>query len=285
VWRNTDSMIETFIDNPTASGKTDVVVDGRSYGVFDNVYYRNTDEPARMYQGVVFQGDYRPMSRVSVAAQWTVQLQNDGNFEGESANSPGIGSTYGDYPEIFVADRNNPEGRLDDFQRHKIRVWTIVNVGLGRFGSIDVAPLWRYNSALTYSLTANVPLSSVQRANNPGYARVPTSQTIFFGARGSEGFAGYGLVDLALSYQVPVWQRLRPWMKFEVLNMLNNDKLIAWNTTVTADAASPLDANGLPTGYLPSATFGKGTATTHYPRPRPGLTGGRTYLAAIGLRF
>jgi hypothetical protein len=130
-----------------------------------------------------------------------------------------------------------------------------------------------------------VALSAIQRANNPGYARVPTSQTIFFGERGSEEFAGYGLVDLALSYQVPVWQRLRPWVKFEVLNMLNNDKLIAWNTTVTADANSPLDANGLPTGYLPSATFGTGTATTHYPRPRPGLTGGRTYLAAIGLRF
>ena len=285
IWRTTGGFIETFTDNPSASGKTDVVVDGRSYGVFDNVDYRNSDEPIRRYQGLVFQGDYRPASRVTVSGQWTVQLRNHGNFEGEAASNPGTGSIFGDYPEIFVAERNNPEGRLDDFQRHKVRVWTIVNLGFGRFGSLDIAPLWRYNSALTYSLTANVPLSAAQRANNPGYARVPTSQTVFFGERGSQEFAGYGLVDLAATYQVPVWQRLRPWVKFEVLNVMNNDKLIAWNTLVTADPNSPLDAAGLPTGYLQSATFGQGTAATHYPRPRPGMTGGRTYLAALGLRF
>ena len=285
VWRNTGNMIETFVDDPSAAGKTDVIADGRSYGVFDNVYYRNSDDPVRRYQGVVFQGSYRPLASVNVAGQWTVQLRNDGNFEGESANSPGIGSLLGDYPEIYTLDRNNPEGRLDDFQRHKVRLWTIVNVNLGRYGSLDIAPLWRYNSALTYSLTANVAVSAAQRANNPGYARVPTSQTIYFGERGSQQFAGYGLVDLATSYQIPVWQRVRPWVKFEVLNLLNNDKLIGWNTAVTADPNSALDASGLPTGYIRSATFGQGTATTHYPRPRPGLTGGRTFLAALGVRF
>jgi hypothetical protein len=128
-------------------------------------------------------------------------------------------------------------------------------------------------------------VSAQQRANNPGYARVPTTQTVFFGPRGGEEFAGYGLVDLATTYQVPVWQRVKPWVKVEVLNLLDNDKLIAWNTSVTADPNSPLDANGLPTGYIKSATFGQGTATTHYARPRPGLTGGRTFLAALGVRF
>jgi hypothetical protein len=285
VWRTTNGFIETFTDNPQASGKTDVVVDGRSYGVFDNIYYRNSDEPIRRYHGLVFQGDYRPASRVTVAGHWTVQLRNHGNFEGEAASNPGTGSTYGDYPEILNAARNNPYGRLDDFQRHKLRLWTIVNVELGRFGAIDIAPLWRYNSALTYSLTANVPLSAAQRAANPGYARVPTAQTIFFGERGSQAFAAYGLVDVAATYQVPIWQRIRPWVKVEVLNLLNNDKLIGWNTLVSADPNSPLDAAGLPTGYIPSATFGQGTAATHYPRPRPGMTGGRTYLAAVGLRF
>jgi hypothetical protein len=285
VWRNTGNLIETFVDDPSAAGKTDVVVEGRSYGIFDNVYYRNSDAPARDYQGLVFQGHYRPFASVTVAGQWTVQLRNHGTFEGESANAPGIGSLIGDYPEIYALDRNNPEGRLDDFQRHKLRLWTIVNLDFGRYGSLDIAPLWRYNSALTYSLTANVAVSAAQRANNPGYARVPTTQTIYFGERGSQTFAGYGLVDLATSYQIPVWQRVRPWVKFEVLNVLNNDKLIAWNTSVTADPNSSLDANGLPTGYVQGALFGQGTATTHYPRPRPGLTGGRTFLAALGVRF
>jgi hypothetical protein len=172
-----------------------------------------------------------------------------------------------------------------------VRVWSTYQQGLGRFGAVDITPMWRYNSALTYSLVANsVPLSAVQRARNPGYARLPGSgtngsQTLFFGERGSQDFAGYGLVDLAASYQVPVWKTLRPWVKLEVLNMLNNDKLIGWDTAITVDPASALDADGLPTGYIKGARFGQGTSTAAYPRPRPGLTGGRTFLGAFGFRF
>ena len=291
VWRATGNFIETFVDNPTADGRTTVTVEGTTLGVFDNVYYRNSDEPTRRYQGVVFQGTYRPAARWTVAGHWTVQLQNHGNFEGEAAGQPGTGLTLGDYPEILVAERNFPEGRFDDFQRHKVRLWTIYNVSLGRFGSLDVAPLWRYNSALTYSLAAaGIPLTAAQRANNPGYARLPGSgtngsQTLFFGERGSQEFAGYGLVDLGLTYQVPLWRALKPWVEVEVLNVLGNDKLIGWDTTITADPTSQLDANGLPTGYLKGARFGQGTSTAHYPRPRAGMTGGRTYLAAFGVRF
>ena len=211
-----------------------------------------------------------------------MQLRNHGNFEGEAAEQPGIGSTLGDYPEILVAVANFPEGRLDDFQRHKMRLWTIYNVDLGRFGSLDVAPLWRYNSALTYSLRRRRSAQRDSARAEPGYARLPGtgtngSQTLFFGERGSQEFAGYGLVDLGLTYQVPLWRALRPWVEVEVLNVLGNDKLIGWDTTVTADPNSALDANGLPTGYIQGARFGQGTSTAHYPRPRAGLTGGRTY--------
>jgi hypothetical protein len=164
-------------------------------------------------------------------------------------------------------------------------------MNLGRFGSLDVTPMWRYNSALTYSLVANsVPLSAVQRSRNPGYARLPGSgtngsQSLFFGERGSQEFAGYGLVDLGITYQVPVWRAIKPWVELEVLNVLNNDKLIAWDTTISVDPNSALDGNGLPTGYIKGANFGKATSTAQFPRPRAGLTGGRTFLAAVGIRF
>jgi hypothetical protein len=187
---------------------------------------------------------------------------------------------------MLVQARSFPMGRFDDYQQHKVRLWSTYQLNAGRFGSFDITPLWRYNSALTYSLVANsVPLSAVQRARNPGYSRVPASQVLFFGERGSEQFAGYGLVDLGVTYQVPVWKTLRPWVKVEVLNALDNDKLIAWDTTITPDAASALDADGLPTGYVKGPRFGQGTSTAGYPRPRPGLTGGRTYLGAFGFRF
>jgi hypothetical protein len=291
VWRKATGLVESFTDNATASGKTTVAQNGTTFGVFDNVYYRNSDASVRNYQALEMSGNYHVRSNWSVAGHWTIQLKNEGNYEGEAANQPGVGTLLGDYPELLVADRNFPTGRLDDYQQHKVRVWSTYQLSAGRFGSFDITPLWRYNSALTYSLVANsVPLSAVQRARNPGYARLPGSgangsQTLFFGERGSQEFAGYGLVDLGVTYQVPVWKTLRPWLKMEVLNALANNKVIAWDTTITVDPNSALDANGLPTGYLKGARFGQATSTASYPRPRPGLTGGRTYLGAFGFRF
>ena len=58
-----------------------------------------------------------------------------------------------------------------------------------------------------------------------------------------------------------------------------------WDTTITANANGASDANGLPLDYIKGANFGNPTRTTDYPRPRPGMDGGRTYLVAFGVRF
>jgi hypothetical protein len=181
--------------------------------------------------------------------------------------------------------RSAPLGRLDDFQRNKVRVWADYSTQLGSFGSLNIAPIYRYNSARTYSLVLNgQPLSAVQVARNPGYAGTPTQQ-VFFGDRGSQSFEGFALVDLAVTYSVPVWRSAQPWIKFETFNVLNNQKLIAWDTTITADAASARDEFGLPTGYVQGPRFGQGTANSHYPTPRSGADGGRMFDFAVGFRF
>jgi hypothetical protein len=282
--RHAMQFVDDFItiDN----GTTRIVRNGIDLGLFDNAVYRNTDQPKRDYQGLDLQGAYRFGAALDVQAQWTVQLQNEGTFEGESANNPAVPSIIGDYPEIYVPARSFPDGRVDEFQRHKIRAWATYSIDLKQYGVIDVAPLYRYGSPRTYSLVAaGVPLSAIQIARNPGYARLPTSQTIYFGARGSEAFASIHLLDLALNYRVPVWGTMSPWVKLEVLNTLNNQKLIAWNTTVTADNSGPKDENGLPTNYIKSASYGTATGPASYPRPRAGADGGRTFLMSAGIRF
>ena len=244
--------------------------------------------PERNYQALLMQANFRPSSRLSVEGHWTVQLKNEGNFEGEAENQPGISSSLGDYPEILDPTRNFPVGRLAGFQRNKVRVWAIYNQPLGRFGSVDLAPIVRMDSGLAYSLfSTNVPLSDIQVARDPGYARLPDggTQTLYFGARGSQTFPGFALLDLAATYQIPVFKTASPWVKVEVLNLTNNQKLISWDTTVTPDPDSPLDANGLPTGYIEGPRFGQATANTDYPAWRPAQTGGRTYLLSAGIRF
>jgi hypothetical protein len=281
--RSATEFVEDFIT--VDGGRTNIDRNGL-VGVFDNSVYRNTDLGRRDYQAVDLQSAYRLGSSLTVNGQWTVQLENDGNFEGESANNPAAPSLIGDYPEIYVADRSFPTGRLDDFQRHKVRVWANYTVDMHRFGRLDVSPLYRYNSPRTFSLVAaSVPLTAQQAASNPGYVRLPSSQPVFFGLRGSQEFEDYALFDLGVTYGVPVWQSFRPWVMLEVLNLLNNQQLIAWDTTVAADLTGPTDANGLPLNYITGPNFGKGTSSAHYARPRQGMDGGRTFMLAAGVRF
>jgi hypothetical protein len=286
-WRNASNFIEDYIDDPSAAGKIPVVRNGANFGTFDRLEFRNSQDVERRYQAMQFIGRYDVSSNLYLNGHVTLQLENNGNFEGEAANQPANPSDFGDWPEILTA-RSFPDGRLNDFQRSKVRLWAVYNQSLGPLGAVTLGPIWRYNSAQTYSLfSSGVPLSAVQLARNPGYARLPGggSQTLYYGERGSESFAGYGLVDLAATYDIAIWKSLRPWIKFELYNIFDNNKLIAWNTTVTPDPASPLDANGLPTGFIRPANFGTARANNDYPRPIPGIDGGRTFQMAMGLRF
>ena len=111
------------------------------------------------------------------------------------------------------------------------------------------------------------PLTTIQRniLRNAGYPDAPDASTLYFGARGSEEFPGYGLLDANISYNIPVVGSVRPWVKFDIFNLLNNQKLIEFNTTIRPDPASPLDALGYRTGFIRGTAFGTGTAQTHYP--------------------
>ena len=84
---------------------------------------------------------------------------------------------------------------------------------------------------------------------------------------------------------MPIWQTVQPWIQMQVYNVLNNQKLIQWDTTVTRDLTGPVDAIGQPINYVQGPNFGKATAATHYPRWSSGENGGRTFRVAMGIRF
>ena len=299
VFRRTGNMVEDFIT--LADGTTNVVFNGIEAGEVSNVVYRNTDEAWREYQAVVLQSRYRLFDRLTVNGNYTVQLRNHGNYEGEGTNTPGSTSIIGDYPEATSEARHYPEGRLQSFQRHKLRAWAIYDMDLGRAGDLAISGLVRVDSGLAYSLAQRgVASNATQRAilDAAGYPDQLGSANVFFGERGSETFAGYGMLDASVHYNVPLFRDLRPWIKVDLYNVLNNQKLIAWSTTVSQDASTPADNLGLRTGFTRAATFGKATGNTvtnlnqtaiptYAPTGFGGTNGngGRTLRIAMGVRF
>jgi len=277
VHRNTGDLLDDFIT--LDRGRTTVVENGRTFGTFDNSFITNTDLPFRRYQGLTGQVNYRPTERWTFSANYTMQIKNEGNFEGEAANQPGNYSIIGNQPEFYTAERHYPEGRLDQYQKHKFRLFANLDQKIGRFGRANVGLIYRYDSPIARSLTAaNVPITAIQRAKDPGYANVPTTQTLFFGERGSYLLERSHLVDVAVNYDLPSVRTARLWVKAEVRNAFNSQPNILADLTITPNNAGPLDANGLATEFVKGVNFGKATVLTHNPRARE-------ILVSAGVRF
>ena len=67
--------------------------------------------------------------------------------------------------------------------------------------------------------------------------------------------------------------------------MFNNDKQIRANVAVTTDPNSPVDALGIPTGYIEGPNFGEATSVDHFPQYIADLDGLRSFLMSFGVRF
>jgi hypothetical protein len=281
--RKTTNFLDDFITIDL--GKTTVVDGGVNFGTFDNNLIRNTDDiNRREYQALLFIANYRVTADWAVGANWTYQIKNDANFEGEAANQPGSYSIIHDRPEFYNAERHFPFGRTDDYQANKVRLYTVYDVHLGKAGTASLGGVYRYDSPLFYSLTTgNVPITTIQRSLDPGYARPPTTQTIFYGGRGSGEYEAAHLVDFSVSYEVPVYKSAAPFFKAELRNAFNSQPLIGFDTTVTADNNGPRDALGLPTQFVRGTNFG--TPTQGHNATFPHVPVPREFRFSVGLRF
>lgn len=278
----TNRKVKNFVEDfqTLDTGSTTIERNGINFGTFTNIVYRNSDLPVRNYQGLQFQAGYHVTDRWSVEGHYTVELKNEGNFEGEATNQPGITTRIGDYPEIFNEARNFPIGRLSGYQKNKVRLWTTYDIGLGKGGDVNLGVLYRYNSPLTYSLrSSNVPLTAIQQALGAAYASLPSTQTLFYSAgKGSEFFEASHLLDASLNYAVPVFKSAKPWVKAEVRNLFNKTPLTSFNTTVRPNSAGPRDELGLPTTFTKGSSFGKATSNANFPIPRE-------FRVTVGFRF
>jgi hypothetical protein len=264
--RKAYDLLEVFT-NPSF-GTTHIVVQGIDGGIADNLIYKNTSFPQRKYEALLLQGRYRLKSNWSLEGNWTHELKNDGNYQGQVGQALGPEGIF-KYPEFFSLDRNYPLGRLPEYQKDVARLWTVYNLNIGRAGALNFSLLGTHGSPLTYSLVAlAVPLTPQQLARDPGYAQQPQNQNLYFGKRGSQQWQSYNLLDAAVAYEIPIFSTVSPWLKVSCFNVFNSKAQIGGNTTIHPDPNSPRDALGLPTGFIKGPRFGQGQANADYVAPR-----------------
>lgn len=273
----TDRKYTDFINGFTTYnlGCTKVVYAGLDMGCLDNILYQNTNGPKRHYQAAEVQAHVEPAHAWAVDGNWTHQLKNDGNYEGESGQSLPT-SAFGNYPEM-QSPREFPVGHLSQYQKDKIRLWTTYLFDMRAFGNLSAGLLYRYDSPLTFSYTNTVTRSAYSKAQNPGYQNPSSRVTVFYGDRGAGQYNASSLFDASLQYSLPI-SRVTPWVKVDVRNIFNKDTLIAFNTAVSPDTTSPKDSWGYYTGYTKNSTFGRPSSATSYVRPRE-------VLVYLGVRF
>ena len=275
--REYNDFVEDFVTPET--GSTQVVVEGVVAGTFSNTLYANSDLPIRDYEALQLIGRYRLSDNWTLDGNWTYQIANEGNFEGEGTNTPGTSTVIGDYPEIRINDIHSPTGNLNDYQEHKIRVWSNYNMDFGRIGNLNIGVLANYDSPLTSSTTDSIPLTAEQAAIlAPLYVDAPTSQTVFFGERGNIEWDSVFTVDLSLNYQVPIVKDFELWLKADVFNIFDESAQIDGETGVAANLDGPTTTFGIPTTFTPDADFGRATAANDYNDPRE-------YQFTVGFRF
>jgi hypothetical protein len=89
--------------------------------VFDMIITENTNDVERQYAGLNVYTSWRPTTRLSIGAGYTLS-RTWGSIDGETSNSGPVTVTPKQYPEYREGRWNYPVGDLSIDQRHKLRI-------------------------------------------------------------------------------------------------------------------------------------------------------------------
>ncbi len=210
---------------------------------FDTTIWKNAPNARRDYQALTGTFDYRPSARWNIGGNWTY-AKTRGNYEGEGRNTPASGSIIGDYVRSIPQADAVPYGFTDDDIRQRIRTWGNYRFTFGRAGALTLGGIGLYQSALPYSKTAGRPLG-----NDPNYLNdAGLTYTHFFDGRGNNRFNGLWRLDFSGRHEVKLYKDLDFFVKFDILNVTNNDELLTWSTSGTSELNSAGVRSWAPTG-------------------------------------
>lgn len=264
-------LLDDFIGDQGVSTVTDPSADPPGSGAdfdLDTTIWDNADQAERDYDALSVTWDYRPGSRWNVGGNWTY-AHTLGNYEGEGRNTPSSGSIIGNYVRSIPQEAAVPYGYTDDDIRQRVRAWGNYGFDFGRAGTLNLGAVGTYQSGLPYNTVGSRPIAA-----DPLYLNeVGRTYTHFIGGRGNNRFDGFWRLDMSARYTIGLVKRLNLWTQVNVINVTNNDELVAFNTGGRVEP----NANGVLV-FVPGGNFGKPRSDLDYQTPR-------SYFVSVGLNW
>ena len=258
----------------------------------DRAFLVNTNDLSREYWGFSLNASYRPLDGLSLQGNWTWSRLR-GNVDGETATSGPTSSAVLTNPEYFSKSWAYPVGDLANDRRHKVRLWAIYDIPLNlNWFRWSASILQSYDSGQPYSAYLSTAVDTRPYVTNPGYLNPPTSVGYYFSGRGAFKLDSVYSTDLGMSLNFKVAGTFELFVEPQVLNVLNQQNLVAVNTTVETKVTRSTDyvafnpftdtpkqgARGTGANWNYGPSFGQPTAPSSYQTPR-------TYRVSVGLRF
>ncbi len=261
------------------SDTTTVIAPDGAEATVDTTVWANTARAVRDYQAFSLQFDLRPGPNWGLGGNYTFS-ENEGNFEGEQQNQPASGTEIGDFERSRPETSAVPSGTLDEDVTHVANLWGTYRFNFERRGNLALSGLFQWASGSVYSLAAPVSYN-----DDPLYLTDTNNYTHFFDGRGQNRFDDFWTLDLSVRYELPVYDRLRLWVKLTAQNALNNDSLTSFNTQGSGQLVNGIlqfqPAGNCGLGDSPSADctgFGQIRNEDDYQLPRE-------LFLTVGLRF
>jgi len=293
-WR-VDAVYREFGDFYNGRRDTSTGISEDPFGNrYDVTFIENTNLLERKYVGLHTQFAARVASGLNVGGNWTWS-HTYGNFDGENTNSGPIKGGIQFYPEYFSRAWSDPRGDLATDQRHRVRVFAVWDAPVpGRFGSLSLSVLQAYDSGTPYGAVG--PVNTQPYVTNPGYVTPPQNVSYYFTSRDAFHWDAVSRTDLALNYAFRIAGAFEIFLQPQVLNVFNNQAVIAGDTSVrTAFNAArflpfnpftetPVQGPRPPAGGTPTTnwdygpTFGQPRNVADYQQPR-------TFRVSMGVRF
>lgn len=258
--------------------------------MIDQALYVNNDSLlSREYEAIQARFDYRIGSRWSLGGSYTYS-KSEGNFDGENSGSGPIPGTLIEYAEYKDPAWAAPVGYLAVDQRHKARAWVVWDMIASTHHNLSLSLLQSFWSGTPYSAIGSV--DAVPYVGDPadlGYAGSPGYSAYYFSDRGAFTWDDTTRTDISLNYSFFLnlgGTQLELFLQPEVLNIFNEDAVIAGNTTVFDATSSATMAPFDPFTETPvegvnwrkGSSFGQPRSEADYQQPR-------TVRFSVGLRF